>query len=102
MDNGTLIRRAVEAIWNDGDLAVADDVFGPTYVNHHGLIPDLVHGPEAIKISVALYRLAFPHLYITVEELSADGETVVIHWTAWRNPPGPAGNAATCRADTLM
>jgi len=39
---------------------VADEVFSPDYTNHGGLIPDLVRGPEAIKISVALYRIAFP------------------------------------------
>jgi predicted SnoaL-like aldol condensation-catalyzing enzyme len=85
MDNEALVRRAIDAIWNRGELVVADELFGPDYVNHDGLIPDLVHGPEAIKISAALYRVAFPHFYITVEELSSEGETVLIHWTAWRD-----------------
>lgn len=60
MDNEALVRRGIDAIWNRGELVVADELFGPDYVNHDGLIPDLVHGPEAIKISVALYRVAFP------------------------------------------
>jgi len=93
MDNEALVRRAIEAIWNRGELVVADELFGPDYVNHDGLIPDLVRGPEAIKISVALYRIAFPDLHITVDEMSTDGETVVIHWTARRETPGPAGSA---------
>ena len=51
---------AVEAIWNRGALEAADALFAPDYVNHGGLIPDLVRGPEAIKVGVALYRTAFP------------------------------------------
>jgi predicted SnoaL-like aldol condensation-catalyzing enzyme len=88
-----LVRRAIEAIWNRGELVVADELFGPDYVNHDGLIPDFVRGPEAIKISVAVYRIAFPDLRITVDELSADGETVVIHWTARRVTPGANSTA---------
>jgi ketosteroid isomerase-like protein len=92
--NAAVVRRAVEAIWNRGELDVADALFSADYVNHHGLIPDLVRGPEAIKISVALYRTAFPNLHVTVEDLIAEGETVVLRWTA-RNPlPEPAAESA--------
>ncbi len=65
--NRAVVRRVVEEIWNQGRLEVADDVFAPEYVNHDGLIIDLIRGPEAIKLSVALYRVAFPNLEITVE-----------------------------------
>ena len=61
-----VVRRAVEAIWNRGELDAADALFAPDYVNHGGLIPDLVRGPEAIKVSVALYRAAFPGLHVAV------------------------------------
>ena len=77
-----LVQRAVEEVWNRGDLEVADELFAPTYRNHGGLIPDLVQGPEAIKVSVALYRAAFPGLRLSVEELQADGEMIVLRWTA--------------------
>jgi predicted SnoaL-like aldol condensation-catalyzing enzyme len=90
MDNEALVRRAIEAIWNRGELVVADELFGPDYIKHDGLIPDLVLGPEAIKISVAMYRIAFPDLHISVEEISTDGEIVVTHWTARRDTPHPA------------
>ena len=82
--NRDLVRRAVEEIWNQGDLALADVLFAPDYVNHGGLIPDLVHGPEAIKSSVALYRTAFPAFHITVETLVAQDEMVDMQWTARR------------------
>ena len=81
-DNVALAYRVVEEIWNGADLGVADVLFAPAYVNHGGLIPDLVRGPEAIKISVALYRTAFPHLHITVEHVIAENDLVVLRWTA--------------------
>lgn len=79
-----LVRRAIEAIWSRGDLDVADQLFAADYLNHDGLIADLVLGPEAIKISAALNRLAFPGLHVIVEDLSADEDTVVLRWTARR------------------
>lgn len=78
------VRRALEAIWNRGRLDLADGLFAPDYVNHGGLIPDLVRGPEAIKFSVALYRAAFPGLRISVETLLARGDTVALRWAAHR------------------
>src|SRR5919109_2020826 len=95
--NAALVRRAVEEIWNGGDLDLADVLFALDYVNHDGLIPDLVRGPEAIKISVALYRTAFPDLQITVEELIAEGETVVLYWTARRTPSGELTSSIATR-----
>jgi hypothetical protein len=80
--NETVVRRAIEAIWNGGDLDVADELFAESYINHHGVITDLVRGPEAIKISVALHHLAFPDLHITIEELRTDHDLVVLCWTA--------------------
>gem|GEM_PF-1548938 len=80
--NAVLVRRMVEEIWNRGDLRVADLLFTSDYINHAGLIPDLICGPEAIKISVALYRSAFPELQIAIDELTAKRDAVVLRWTA--------------------
>ena len=83
-DNGTLIQRAVEEIWNNGSLELADSLFAPTYINHGGLVPNLIRGPDAIKLSVILFHLAFPTLHIVVEDLIADPETVAFRWSAHR------------------
>jgi len=89
-ERGTeLVRRVVEEIWNKGDIGLADMLFTPTYVNHGGLIPDLVFGPEAIKVSVAMYRTAFPEFHITMEALRATGEIVDLQWTAHRDQVAP-------------
>ena len=85
-DNARVVRRAIDKIWNGGDLDLADRLFAPDYVNHGGLIPDLVRGPEAIKVSVALYRTAFPEFRVAVVDLLAQGQTVALHWAAHGTP----------------
>ena len=101
-----VVRRAVEEIWNQGDLGLADMLFAPAYVNHGGLIPDLVRGPEAIKASVALYRAAFPGFQITVEALTAAGEMVDLQWAArpapvdGRHGAAPDSGGGTLRGTT--
>jgi predicted SnoaL-like aldol condensation-catalyzing enzyme len=83
-----LVRRIVDEIWNHGQLKVADDLFARDYVNHGGLITDLVHGPEAIKASVVLMRRAFPALHITVNALTSAGEVLTVHWHGRNLPSG--------------
>lgn len=91
--NEAVVLRAVEAIWNQGDLDSADELFAADYVNHYGLIADLVLGPEAIKISAALHRLAFPGLHVSVEEVSSVEDTVVLRWTARATANRPDADA---------
>lgn len=79
---GELVQLVIEEIWNRGELELADALFTEDYVNHGGLIPDLVRGPEAIKLSVVLYRSAFPTFQIAVDDLTSEGEAVVVRWVA--------------------
>ena len=75
------MRRAVEAIWNRGDLDVADELFAVDYLNPQRMVSDLL-GPEAIQISAAWYRVAFPGLHVKVEEVSTVEDTFLLRWTA--------------------
>jgi SnoaL-like polyketide cyclase len=80
--DAALVRRVVDEIWNAGNIDLADHLFSSTYINHGGLIPDLVAGPEGIKFSVALFRTAFPELRIDIDSLSSIGGSVHMRWTA--------------------
>jgi SnoaL-like polyketide cyclase len=77
-----LVQRVIDEIWNAGKVDLADELFAPTYLNHGGLIPDLVQGPEGIKFSVAFYRAAFPGLHVAVDDLAVDKDEVTLCWTA--------------------
>ena len=87
ISTGELVHLLIEEIWNRGDLEVADALFTDDYVNHGGLIPELICGPEAIKLSVALYRSAFPTFLVVVDELTTAEDAIVLRWVAHRQPP---------------
>jgi len=80
--SAALVQRVIDEIWNAGNVDLADELFAPTYVNHGGLIPDLVQGPEGIKFSVAFYHAAFPALHVAVDDLTVDKDAVTLCWTA--------------------
>ena len=79
--NKTNVRRLFEEVWNKGQLPVADELFAPTYTHHDSSTPDVGRGPESEKKRVTLYRNAFPDIRLTIEDMLAEGETVVARWS---------------------
>lgn len=75
------VRRLFEEVWNKGNVAVADELFAPTYTHHDSSTPDVGRGPESEKKRATLYRNAFSDMRLTIEDLVADGETVVARWS---------------------
>jgi steroid delta-isomerase-like uncharacterized protein len=79
--NKTNVRRLFEEVWNKGYVPVADELFAPTYTHHDSSTPDVGRGPESEKKRVTLYRNAFPDIRFTIEDMLAEGETVVARWS---------------------
>jgi len=79
--NKTNVRRLFEELWNKGNLPVADELIAPNYIHHDASTPDVGRGPESEKKRVTLYRTAFADMRLTIEDLIAEGETVVARWT---------------------
>ena len=79
--NKTIVRRLFEEVWNKGDLSVADELFTPNYDHHDPSTPDVGRGPESEKKRATLYRTAFPDLRLTIEDIIAEGETVMARWS---------------------
>ena len=79
--NKAIVRRLFEELWNKGNLSVADQLFSPNYANHDPSTPDVGRGPESEKKRATLYRTAFPDLQLTIEDLLAEGETVMARWS---------------------
>jgi steroid delta-isomerase-like uncharacterized protein len=79
-ENESVVRRFFEELWNEGDLACADDVLAPGHVHHIG--DDRLDGPEGVKDAVRSLRTAFSDLYFTLEDVVSDGDRVVVRWTA--------------------
>jgi steroid delta-isomerase-like uncharacterized protein len=79
--NKNAVRRLFEEVWNKGNLPLADELFAPTYIHHDASTPDVGRGPEGEKKRATLYRTAFADLRLTVEDIVAEGETVVARWS---------------------
>ena len=78
--NKAIVRRFYDEVLNKGDFEVVDELCAPNFVDHtapHSVDP----GIEGIKQQIAIYRGAFPDLHVTVEEMVAEGDTVVSRTT---------------------
>jgi steroid delta-isomerase-like uncharacterized protein len=87
-----LALRLIESIWNAGDLAEAEALLSPDFVNHSappGTPPDRA---GFLRTAVTT-RTTFPDFHVTVDDLVAEGDLVVAHFTArgthqvaWEHP----------------
>ena len=73
----TLVRRWFEQGFNKRDLTVVDELFIPeVIVNAQGI------GRLGLKQSMSRFIMAFPDLRVTITEVVAEGDKVVVWYTA--------------------
>ncbi len=97
--NKAQFRRTYEEMFHQGNLAVADELIAPDCINHE--VPPGMNnrGPESARQVVTMLRSAFPDLHFTIEELVAEGDTVVGRVTMSGTHQGPfMGIAPTGRS----
>lgn len=82
-ENKAIIRRWLEEGWSKGNLAVADEVIGSNFVVHGAGGQAVPSGPEGVKQLVATWRTGFPDGQMSIDDLLAEGDKVVIRMT-WR------------------
>lgn len=98
-ENKGIVRRWVEEAWNSGNVAVANGMYAEDYILQGLANP--VSGVEGIKHYVASYRIAFPDLHFTLEDMVAEGDRVAWRFTARGTHQGelmgipPTGRPAT-------
>ncbi|MFF0478781.1 ester cyclase [Streptomyces sp. NPDC004284] len=80
--NKATIRRVFAEFVNQGDASLVDEHYRPDIVDHAGL-PGAPEGAEGVKYTIAGLREAFPDFNVTIEDISAHDDMVVIHNT-WR------------------
>jgi steroid delta-isomerase-like uncharacterized protein len=66
--NKAVVRRLWDEVWNQGDLAVTDQILDPPYAAHE-------------RAFVPVVRAAFPDSHHTIEDLIAEGDRVVTRFT---------------------
>jgi steroid delta-isomerase-like uncharacterized protein len=74
------VRRLFEETWNTGNMAAADEMLDPNYVDHSTLATQ-APGIEGFKGRIAGLRKTFPDSRFTIEDIFADGDRVAFRWT---------------------
>ena len=91
--NRATIEDLVTEVVNHGNLAVADHALAETYVIH-GPFPDVTVNRDQVKQAIVRLRRAFPDLNVTIDDLVADAERVVVRWTLTGTHSGTVAGVA--------
>lgn len=75
-ENKVQFHRTYEELFNRGNLAIADELIAPEFLNHEAP-PGSNRGPESMRGVVTMLRAAFPDMHFTIQELVAEGDTVM-------------------------
>jgi predicted SnoaL-like aldol condensation-catalyzing enzyme len=78
-----------EAAINQKDFAAASQFIGPRYTQHN---PNAADGSEGFKRFIEFLREKFPNAHSEIKKVFADGDYVILHVHAMREP-GTRGNA---------
>jgi steroid delta-isomerase-like uncharacterized protein len=76
-----IVRRAVEQIWNKGDLSTINTLYDSAYVFHDPAYPR-VKSRSDFKQYIMAFRRAFPDLHMVIEGQIEEGDFVVSRWGA--------------------
>ena len=106
-ENTAAARRWFDAM-SRHDLDVVQELFAPGYALHYPGLPEGMGGHDAIRALVGGYYAAFPDLRFTVERTVAEGDLVLVHWTAEGTHRGellgiaPTGRRAAWTGTSLL
>jgi predicted ester cyclase len=79
--NESVFRRFYEAVWNEGDLVVADELLAEDFVNHTVGDAPAPHR-ELYKRGGVTRRIAYPDWTLVIEDLVAEDDWVMARWRA--------------------
>jgi steroid delta-isomerase-like uncharacterized protein len=79
-DNKAIVRRATEEFYNQGNIESVGQFYAATYVHHDPASPQ-VCDRDGLAESLRAFRTGCPDLFISTEELMAEGDLVTKRWT---------------------
>lgn len=88
----------MEQVWNQRKLELIDEMIASNFVQHEPQSPFPVTGTDGVRRFIEHYLVAFPDLHFTVDDIIAEGQTVVTRWTSTATHTGDlSGIPATGR-----
>lgn len=79
-ENKAVMRRFIEEVFNEKRLDRVDALVAEDYVDH-GALPGQAPGREGAKQRWAMFNAAIPDMRTTIEDMVAEGDTVVVRYT---------------------
>jgi steroid delta-isomerase-like uncharacterized protein len=79
--NKAMMHRVFEEGFNQGRLEIVNELFSTQFVDHS--TPEQVAGAKGVKEYFARVRGVFPDMRVSIEDMVAEGEKVVVR-TTWR------------------
>ena len=80
-ENKALVRRQTEEVFNKHNPDAVDEIYAPDFVNHSAP-PGMPNDRAGLKALVGMNLGAFPDLKVTSDFQLAEGDKVVMRWTA--------------------
>ncbi len=80
VDNKQAVRRFTDEVFNQGQVALIDELCAPDLQYHEPGISD-VHGSKDLKRYVTAIRTAFPDMRLTLDDVISEGDQVVTRYT---------------------
>jgi predicted ester cyclase len=78
-----VVRKIYLDVRSQGNLDLLDDIFDPEYVGYDPTAnPPVVRGPDGFREQTRGYRTVFPDLQFSIRSLVAEGDEVIVRWTA--------------------
>lgn len=76
-----VVRRLIEEGFNQGNLAVAEELSAPDLVEHQSFGPNHAAGAEGVKAVISSLRRAFSDFHLAIDDLVVAGDTVWLRMT---------------------
>jgi predicted ester cyclase len=92
--NKHIVDAFIQELFTKGDLSAVDRYLDPGFVNHDPPFPGAPDGPEGMRQAAALFREALPDWHSDLDQLVAEGDTVVERFTASGTHRGELMNVA--------
>ena len=97
-ENKKAVAAFYDAVLNQKDFDAAAKYLGSRYTQHN---PGAADGPEGLKGFIAFLKDKFPNNRSEIKRIFADGDYVIVHVHAVREP-GTRGNASSTSSNSRM
>ncbi len=87
IENKALAKRWLDELWTKGNYNAARDILAADYMRHDPF--NKINNPEEYCEFIRMFRMAFPDIEYTADDMIAERDYVLIRWTARGSNTGP-------------